>query len=98
MTNNVTDTEQCDVLIQTPSDSVKPTQQQYFERFTNIYNELSLLNLDLKQLSDEFKEDYPDADLPNLKAVAKASAEGTLDSKVDKTEAFLEAVESYLGD
>lgn len=78
--------------------SPKPSQKEYFERFKNIYNELYLLNQDLKQLSDDFKEDHPDADLANLKAVAKLTAEDSLGSKVVKTEAFLEAVETFTND
>lgn len=78
--------------------SPKSSQKEYFERFKNIYNELYLLNQDLKQLSDDFKEDHHDADLSNIKAVAKLTAEDALGTKIVKTEAFLEAVDTFTGE
>lgn len=77
------------------SESVKPTQQEYFDKFLYIYTELSTLNEDIKQLSDSFKEDYPEADLSNLKKVSKLKAEQRLGDNVDKVNAFLEAVDTF---
>ena len=44
---------------------------------------------------EEFKEDYSDADLANLKKVAKLKAEQKVGDGVAKANEFLEAVESY---
>ena len=62
--------------------AVKKTQKEYFENFTTLYTELNMLNEDIKQLSESFKEDYLDADLANLKAVAKLKAEQKVGDKV----------------
>lgn len=75
---------------------VKPTQKDYFDKFLYIYTELSTLNEDIKQLSDLFKEDYPEADLSNLKKVSKLKAEQKLGDNVDKVNAFLEAVDTFI--
>lgn len=79
----------------TTETNVKKTQQEYFNNFVNIYTELATLNEDIKQLSEEFKEDYSDSDLANLKKVAKLKAEQKVGDGVAKANDFLEAVESY---
>ena len=35
---------------------IKPTQQELFDRFTNLYHEQATIGLDIKALSEEFKE------------------------------------------
>lgn len=79
----------------TTETNVKKTQQEYFNDFVNVYTELVTLNEDIKQLSEEFKEDYTDADLANLKKVAKLKSEQKVGDGVAKANEFLEAVESY---
>lgn len=76
-------------------ENTKPTQQALFERFVNIYTELATLTDDVKQLTEEAKELYPDADISNMKKVAKIKAESKLGDAVEKTEAFLEAVDTF---
>ena len=63
---------------------VKPTQQQLFDRFVDIYHEQATLSLDIKALTEEFKELYPDEELTTIKAVAKAKAEESLGNKIEK--------------
>ena len=75
--------------------NTKQTQQAYFDRFTALYGELDMLNQDIKQLTEEFKEDYESVDVANIKRVAKLKSEGKLSDTVLKTEMFLEAVEEY---
>ena len=76
--------------------AVKPTQQALFDRFVNLYHEQATINLDIKSLSDEFKENYPDAELATIKSVAKAKAEESLGSKIDKAKLFEEVAETFV--
>ena len=76
---------------------VKQTQQQFFDKFVNLYHEQNTIADDIKQLSEEFKEAYADADLGNLKAVAKLVSVDTLGDKVNKVNKFKEAVELFVG-
>lgn len=78
------------------SESVKPTQQDYFDKFVNLYHEQATINLDIKALTDEFKEYYPDAELATIKSVAKAKAEESLGSKIDKAKLFEEVAETFV--
>ena len=78
------------------SESVKPTQQALFDRFISLYHEQATINLDIKSLSDEFKEYYPDAELSTIKSVAKATAEESLGSKIDKAKLFEEVAETFV--
>ena len=78
------------------SESVKPTQQALFDRFIDLYHEQATINLDIKALSDEFKEYYPDAELATIKSVAKAKAEESLGSKIDKAKLFEEVAETFV--
>lgn len=75
---------------------VKPTQQELFNRFLNLYHEQATVGLDIKALSDEFKEYYPDEDLTTIKAVAKAKAEESLGNKLDKADKFKEVAETFV--
>ena len=77
-------------------DVVKPTQQEMFDRFVNLYHEQATIGLDIKALSDEFKEYYPDEDLTTIKAVAKSKAEESLGNKIDKALKFKEIVETFV--
>ena len=74
---------------------VKKTQKEYFENFTTLYTELNMLNEDIKQLSESFKEDYFDADLANLKAVAKLKAEQKVSDKVLSVNKLIEAIDTF---
>lgn len=74
---------------------VKPTQQELYQRFVNIYLEIYTLNEDIKQLSEEVKENYPDIDLVNMKKVAKMVAEQKVGENVTKANEFLEAVDEF---
>ena len=78
------------------SESVKPTQQALFDRFVSLYHEQATINLDIKSLSDEFKEYYPDAELSTIKSVAKAKVEESLGSKIDKAKLFEEVAETFV--
>jgi len=78
------------------SESVKPTQQDLFDRFVSLYHEQATINLDIKSLSDEFKECYPDAELSTIKSVAKAKVEESLGSKIDKAKLFEEVAETFV--
>ena len=74
---------------------LKPTQQELYQRFVNIYLEIYTLNEDIKQLSEEVKENYPDIDLVNMKKVAKMVAEQKVGESVIKANEFLEAVDEF---
>lgn len=74
---------------------VKQTQQAYFDRFTALYGELDMLNQDIKHLTEEFKEVYPEDDVTNLKKVAKLKSEMKVGDAVTKSQDFLEAVEAF---
>lgn len=77
------------------SEQTKPTQQTLYQRFVNIYSEIYTLNDDIKQLSEEVKESYPDIDLVNMKKVAKMVAEQKVGDGVTKANEFLEAVDEF---
>lgn len=74
----------------------KPSQQDLFNRFVNIYHEQATLNLDIKALTEEFKDLYPDAELATIKSVARAKAEESLGSKIDKAKLFEEVAETFV--
>lgn len=78
------------------SENVKPTQQALFDRMVNLYHEQATIGLDIKALSDEFKEYYPEAELTTIKSVAKAKAEESLGSKIDKAKLFEEVAETFV--
>jgi hypothetical protein len=73
----------------------KPTQQELFDRYVNLYHEQATIGLDIKALTEEFKEFYPDEDLTTIKQVAKSKAEESLCSKIDKALKFKEIVETF---
>jgi hypothetical protein len=75
---------------------VKPTQQELFDRYVNLYHEQATIGLDIKALSDEFKDFYPDEDLTTIKQVAKAKAEESLGTKIDKGRKFEEVAETFV--
>ena len=77
-------------------ENVKPTQQDLFDRFVNLYHEQATVSLDIKALSDEFKEFYPDEDLTTIKQVAKSKAEESLGSKLGKADKFKEVAEIFV--
>ena len=74
----------------------KPTQQELFDRYVNLYHEQATIGLDIKALSEEFKELYPDEDLTTIKQVAKCKAEESLGSKIDKALKFKEVAEIFV--
>lgn len=76
---------------------VKPTQQELFDRYVNLYHEQATIGLDIKALSEEFKEFYPDEDLTTIKQVAKLKSEEKLGKKVSDFEKFKEVIEIYVG-
>ena len=75
---------------------IKPTQQDLFDRFVNLYHEQATIGLDIKALSEEFKEFYPDEDLTTIKQVAKHKAEESLGSKLGKADKFKEVAEIFV--
>ena len=75
---------------------IKPTQQYLFDRFVNLYHEQATVGLDIKALSDEFKELYPDEALTTIKQVAKSKAEESLGTKIDKADKFKEVAEIFV--
>lgn len=77
-------------------EAIKPTQQDLFDRFVNLYHEQATIGLDIKALSDEFKEFYPDEDLTTIKQVAKSKAEESLGTKIDKGRKFEEVAETFV--
>ena len=77
------------------TENVKKTQQTYFENFVNLYSELAMLTEDVKQLTEQFKEDYAEADIANLKKVAKLKSEQKIGDAIEKVEAFKEAVDTF---
>lgn len=77
-------------------ENVKPTQQELFDRFVNLYHEQAAISLYIKSLSDEFKEFYPDEDLTVIKQVAKSKVEESLGSKIDKADKFKEVAEIFV--
>ena len=80
------------------TEQTKPTQQALFDRFVSLYHEQATINLDIKALTDEFKEYYPDAELATIKSVARAKAEESLGSKIDKAKLFEEVAETFVKD
>ena len=76
------------------TENVKKTQQQYFDNFVNLYSELAMLTEAVKQLTEQFKEDY-ESDIANLKKVAKLKAEQKVGDAIEKVEAFKEAVDTF---
>ena len=80
----------------TNNEVIKPTQQDLFDRFVNLYHEQATVGLDIKALSDEFKEFYPDEDLTTIKQVAKSKAEESLGTKIDKADKFKEVAEIFV--
>lgn len=74
----------------------KPSQQDLFNRFVNIYHELATLNLDIKALTEDFKDLYPDEKLTTIKAVARAKAEESLGTKIEKGKEFEEIAEIFV--
>lgn len=74
----------------------KPSQQDLFNRFVNIYHELATLNLDIKALTEDFKDLYPDEKLTTIKAVARAKAEESLGTKLEKGKEFEEIAEIFV--
>ena len=77
------------------TENTKPTQQKYFDSFVNLYSELAMLTEDVKQLTEQFKEDYAEADIANLKKVARLKSEQKVGDAVEKVEAFKEAVDTF---
>ena len=75
---------------------IKPTQQELFDRYVNLYHEQATIGLDIKALSEEFKEFYPDEDLTTIKQVAKFKAEESLGNKLDKALKFKEVAEIFV--
>lgn len=75
--------------------AVKKTQKEYFDNFTTLYTELNMLNEDIKQLSESFKGDFVDADLANIKAVAKLKAEQKVGDKVLSVNKLIEAIDTF---
>ena len=78
------------------NESVKPTQQTLFDRMVNLYHEQATIGLDIKVLSVEFKEYYPDVEIATIKSVSKARAEESLGSKIDKAKLFEEVAETFV--
>lgn len=78
------------------TETVKPTQHELFSRFVNLYHEQATLNLDIKALTDDFKELYPDEKLATIKAVARAKAEESLGTKLEKGKEFEEIAEIFV--
>lgn len=77
------------------TENVKKTQQQYFDNFVNLYSELAMLTEDVKQLTEQFKEDYSESDIANLKKVSRLVAENKLADQLEKVETFKEAVDTF---
>ena len=75
---------------------IKPTQQDLFDRFVNLYHEQTTVGLDIKALTEEFKEFYPDEDLTTIKQVAKSKAEESLGTKIGKADKFKEVAEIFV--
>ena len=92
MTNTLMNEE----AVKQDNEVIKPTQQDLFDRFVNLYHEQATIGLDIKALSDEFKEYYPDEDLTTIKAVAKSKAEESLGTKIDKADKFKEVAEIFV--
>ena len=93
MTNTLMNEE----AVKQDNEVIKPTQQDLFDRFVNLYHEQATIGLDIKTLSDEFKEFYPDEDLTTIKQVAKLKSEEKLGKKVSDFEKFKEVIEIYVG-
>ena len=92
MTNTLMNEE----AVKQDNEVIKPTQQDLFDRFVNLYHEQATIGLDIKTLSDEFKEFYPDEDLTTIKQVAKSKAEESLGNKIDKADKFKEVAEIFV--
>lgn len=54
------------------------------------------MNLDIKALTEEFKDLYPDEKLATIKAVARAKAEESLGTKIEKGKEFEEIAEIFV--
>lgn len=77
------------------TENIKPTQKELFSRFVALFHEQATIAQDIKALNDEYKELYPEADLGNIKAVAKAVSEQKLGDKLDKNKQFEETANTF---
>jgi len=75
--------------------NVKTTQKAYFDKFVALYHEQATIASDIKQLTDEFKEDYAEADITNLKVVAKLHSEQAVGDKVEKMNKLQEVIDTF---
>jgi len=72
----------------------KLTNKVVFDRLVTLYGEIATLELDVAAVVDEAKDVLGDSiDLPQVKKIAKLVATEKLGSTVEKTNAFLAAVE-----
>ena len=72
----------------------KLTNKVVFDRLVALYGEIATLELDVAAVVDEAKDVLGDSiDLPQVKKIAKLVATEKLGSTVEKTNAFLAAVE-----
>lgn len=72
----------------------KLTVKTVYDRLVALYGELATLELDIAAVVEEAKDVLGDEiDLPQVKKIAKLVATEKLGSTVEKTNAFLAAVE-----
>lgn len=71
----------------------KLSKKEYIDRFKAIFQEIDLLNADVKQLKDDAKEDSYDAAL--LSKIGKALAEEKIGDILEKAEVFAATVDQY---
>lgn len=72
----------------------KLTNKVVFDRLVALYGEIATLELDVAAVVDEARDVLGESiDLPQVKKIAKLVATEKLGSTVEKTNAFLAAVE-----
>lgn len=79
---------------QTQETKPKLTEQEVFDKFVAVFNEIWELEQDLKGVLEDAKENGIE-DLPLLKSIAKAKAWNKVGDLEDKAKAQLAKIEQY---
>jgi uncharacterized protein (UPF0335 family) len=78
------------------AETIEPmTAEQLFEKFVVIFNEIETLDLDVKELTEQAKEDGIE-DITLIKSVARAKAQGKVSAEEEKLKKKLEKIEELV--
>lgn len=78
------------------TDVEKLTEESLFEKLVNIFNETWELDMNIKDLIDQAKEDGVE-DVTLIKSIAKAKAYNKISDLEDKAKAQLEKIQALAG-